>query len=108
MGYKFKKDDDFSLAFSSFHIFCWPFLLFQLSDHTFLSPAGQKECSKCFGLDLKNIGLSILVGKKLLVNYYYQDGFWKAGGTLSLIETYILPNHFNAMRIRAKNSNLIL
>jgi hypothetical protein len=66
VGYKFKKDDDFSLAFSSFHIFCWPFLLFQLSDHTFLSPAGQKECSNCFGLDLKNMGLSILVGKEII------------------------------------------
>ena len=80
-GHKFKKEDKFSLAFFFCqYFFVGPFFMpFELSNYiTFLSSVGQKECSHWLWIGLEGFG-TISIWKKLLVNHYYQDGFWKAG-----------------------------
>lgn len=82
-GHKFKKEDKFSPAFF------YPYFLLGLFFYAFLSfqttsPSSHQSVKKNvhtgFGLDLKDLGL-FQFGKELLVNHYYQDGFWKAGDT---------------------------
>lgn len=77
-----KRGQIFPCLFLSI-FFVWPFFYAFLSFQT-TSPSSHQSVKKNvhtgFGLDLKDLGL-FQFGKELLVNHYYQDGFWKAGDT---------------------------
>lgn len=75
-----KRGQIFPCLFLLSVFFVGPFFMpFELSNYiTFLSSVGQKECSHWLWIGLEGFG-TISIWKKLLVNHYYQDGFWKAG-----------------------------
>lgn len=112
-GHKFKKEDKFSLAFFFYPYFLLGLFLCLLSFQT-TSPSSHQSVKKNvhigFGLDLKDLGL-FQFGKELLVNHYYQDGFWKAGDTFIVDRRNIhITKSFSVLmrNYSQKNSNLIL